>query len=99
MARKQDEIWTAWATRSGRIHFDRGVGFPNNMLPICCGQREAMKLAFQVCRKGDGYNIPGVTGHETDQVAVEALEKLRVNMTGRENLMSYFQGMNRRDLG
>lgn len=97
MARAQEELWTAWASITGRIEFQPGVGFPDGVLPICCGTRDALKHNFAEYRVGDGYAIPGITDTTPDMRRVEKLERMKVRMTGREGLMSYFSGMNRRD--
>ncbi|MFT8896743.1 MAG: hypothetical protein ABF968_07240 [Acetobacter sp.] len=99
MARQKVTLWTAYASVSGAISFQEGVGFPAGMLPVCCGERDALKANFADCRNGDGFAIPGISERTAEMHRYEALERLRVRMVGREGLMSYYSGMNRRDLG
>lgn len=99
MARSKVLLWTAYASVSGAIRFQEGVGFPAGTLPVCCGEREVLKANFADCRNGDGFAIPGISERTAEMRRYEALERLRVRMVGREGLMSYYSGMNRRDLG
>lgn len=43
----KDALMTAWVHGSGRIEFRPGVGFPDGMLPLCCGTRDAIRNALK----------------------------------------------------
>ncbi|MFH7812166.1 MULTISPECIES: hypothetical protein [Acetobacter] len=95
------EIYTAWVQRNGRIEWHPGVGFPDGALPLCCGTRDAIKTYLRHrAFNGEFYAVPGMTDLMPDQQAFEAVEKLRVSLTGAaKDLFSYYSGMNRRDVG
>lgn len=99
MARQKTALWTAYASVGGAIRFSKGVGFPDGMLPICCGEREVLEANFAEFWFDGFYAVPGISERTADLHRYEALERLRVRMVGREGLMSYYSGMNRRDLG
>ncbi|NHO33304.1 hypothetical protein [Acetobacter fallax] len=101
MARVRSDLSTAWVSRDGRIDFQAGVGFPDGKLPLCCGDRDVIKTALKArAWTGSAYAVPGVSADVSDQVAFEAVEKLRVSMVGiNDGIISYFSGMNRRDVG
>lgn len=95
-----DKIQTAWVERTGQIKWRPGVGFPDGALPLCCGTTEAIRAALKVrAWNGRFYSVPGMTDCMSDQQAFERVERLRVNLVGQSNdLVSYFSGMNRRDV-
>ncbi|MFT8515628.1 MAG: hypothetical protein ABF673_00970 [Acetobacter persici] len=93
-------IMTAWVERCGRIEFRPGVGFPDGALPLCCGTQEAIRSALKkrACN-GRNYAVPGMSEAMSDQRAFECMERLRVNLVGQSSdLVSYFSGMNGRDV-
>lgn len=94
------DLMTAWVDGSGRIEFRPGVGFPDGALPLCCGTREAIRAALKArAWNGQHYAVPGMTDSMSDQQAYERVERLRVNLVGQSSdLISYFSGMNRRDV-
>lgn len=94
------DLMTAWVDRAGRIEWRRGVGFPDGTLPLCCGTHEAIRTALKKrAWNGKHYAVPGMNDAMSDQRAFECMERLRVNLTGQSNdLVSYFSGMNRRDV-
>ncbi|GAN60115.1 hypothetical protein ACI01nite_26450 [Acetobacter cibinongensis] len=96
----KDALMTAWVHGSGRIEFRPGVGFPDGMLPLCCGTRDAIRTALKArAWNGQYYAVPGITDQLSDQQAYECMEKLRVSLTGTSpELISYYSAMNRRDV-
>lgn len=97
MARERGELWTAWASVTGRIGFTCGVTFPAGTLPVCCGRIEDLRRNFQPLKRIWKFSCRSIAEAKNDQDRFEALERLRVQMSGRDGLMSYFSGMNRRD--
>lgn len=96
----RDKIQTAWVERTGQIKWRPGVGFPDGALPLCCGTTDAIRSALKArAWNGKCYAVPGMTDRMSDQQAYERVERLRVNLVGQSNdLVSYFSGMNRRDV-